>query len=194
MRMRFLLSTILLCAASVGAQELPSKPSPQVPAAQESKSSWCCIVPGMKPMIFERYEPPKQEMVWGGINGEKLLPVNSCAWCGRPISFRQAAFDKKALLMWGAATALAVADTETALRHRCFREGRCREGNPLLGNSRGQQYGVRMSFLGFAWMATAYLRKGDRAKNVGGFRHWWLLPIPYQVLPAIGIGRNAGRR
>ncbi len=91
--------------------------------------------------------------------------VNSCEFCGKPMSWKKAAFDSKALPLWLVAVGLAVADTEYTLSRPCIQDGTCTEWNPLLGTSRAQQYGVRMPVLAVAWFATSWLRKGRREEE-----------------------------
>lgn len=118
---------------------------------------------------------------------------NSCEFCGKPMSWKRAAFDQKALPLWLIAVGLAVADTEYTLSRPCFKSGACTEWNPLLGQTRAQQYGVRMPALAVAWLATSWLRKGDDKKNIGGMRHWYAFPMIYMGMPAAGLTANAIR-
>jgi hypothetical protein len=141
-------------------------------------------------------ETIRRDMVWRADaqrNQWVQTEANSCEFCGRPLSWKQAAFDKKALPMWLIATGLAVADTEYTLSRPCIKNGTCTEWNPLLGKSRTQQYGVRMPALALAWAATSWLRKGDSKKNIGGMRHWYLFPMIYMGMPAVGLTANAIR-
>lgn len=119
--------------------------------------------------------------------------ANSCEFCGKPMTWKQAAFDKKALPLWLITVGLSVADTEYTLSRPCFKSGDCREWNPLLGSTRAQQYGVRMPALALAWAATSWLRKGDEQKSIGGMRHWYLFPLVYMGMPAAGLAANAIR-
>jgi hypothetical protein len=118
---------------------------------------------------------------------------NSCEFCGKPMSWKKAAFDQKALPLWLIAVGLSVADTEYTLSRPCFKSGACTEWNPLLGHTRAQQYGVRMPALAVAWMAASWLRKGDDKKNIGGMRHWYAFPMIYMSMPAAGLTANAIR-
>ena len=149
-----------------------------------------------KRQILYGGEVIRRDMVWRADaqrNQWVQVEVNSCEWCGRPLSWKQAAFDKKALPMWLIATGLAVADTEYTLSRPCMKDGTCTEWNPLLGTSRAQHYGVRMPALAVAWLTTAWLRKGDSKKNIGGMRHWYLLPMIYMGMPAVGLAANSIR-
>lgn len=119
--------------------------------------------------------------------------TNSCEFCGKPMAWKRAAFDQKALPLWLVAVGLSVADTEYTLSRPCFKNGTCTEGNPLLGTTRAQQYGVRMPVLAAAWMATSWLRKGDKERSIGGMRHWYTLPLIYMGMPAAGLAANAIR-
>ena len=186
---------------------LPAKPEPRL--EEESSSTQVLLLPGepskrgsgnnlffyptwRKELLGDEPIPPG--MVWAPHKGGwEAREINSCFWCGRPMTFKEAAFDKKALLMWGSAVALAVADTERTLRGPCFQDRRCGEANPLLGESRKQQYGVRIPVLIGAWMGTAWLRKGDRSQRIGGMKPWWILPLAYQIPAAIGLILNSSR-
>ena len=140
-------------------------------------------------------DPVPPGMVWVPVkNGWQARELNSCFWCGRPMLFKEAAFDKKAILMWGAAIALSIADIEVTQNAPCFRSGTCREGNPLIGNSRASQYGIRLSAIFGAWMGTAYLRKGDRRFNMGGMKKWWIFPLLYQGGGITGLTANLSRK
>jgi hypothetical protein len=152
-------------------------------------------------------DAPKREILYGGESIRRgmvwradsqrnqwvQVEVNSCEWCGRPMTWKKAAFDKKALPLWLAAVGLAVADTEYTLSRPCIKEGTCTEWNPLLGKSRAQQYGVRMPALGLAWLGAAWLRKGDAHRNIGGMRHWYLFPVVYMAMPTAGLVANSIR-
>jgi hypothetical protein len=102
------------------------------------------------------------------------------------MTFKQAAFDKKASSMYLLGIALIVADVE--LGQRCREAGRCQEGNPLLGSgSRKMQYSIRLPALGVSWWADAMLRKGDKRVHMGGMKHWYVFPLVLQVGTTIGI-------
>jgi hypothetical protein len=119
--------------------------------------------------------------------------ANSCEFCGKPMSWKTAAFDKKALPLWLVAVGLSVADTEYTLSRPCIKDHTCTEWNPLLGKSRAQQYGVRLPALAVAGLATSWLRKGDEEKHIGGMRHWYAFPMIYMGMPAVGLTANAIR-
>ena len=119
-----------------------------------------------------------------------LEQVGSCFWCGEPMTFKQAAFDKKAISLWSLRTALAVADIEVTHRSACFRAGTCREGNPMLGQTRMQAYAVSGGMILGAWMLTSHLRAGNKAYRVGGAKYWWLIPVVHQATSVAGIVAN----
>lgn len=139
-----------------------------------------------------------RNMVWredSQRSGWVQVEVNSCEWCGRPMTWKQAAFDNKALPLWLVAAGLAVADTEYTLSRPCLKAGTCTEWNPMLGTTRAQQYGVRMPILAMAWLGTSWLRKGDSERNIGGWRqHWYALPVVFMSMPAAGLVANSVRR
>ena len=186
---------------------LPDKPEPRLPQDSSSKPRCWPSGPDGKGITCEGQSTlvtkPKElvggelipdGMVWVPNNGFwEAREMNSCEWCGRPLTFRQAAFDRKALVMWGAAVGLAVADTELAVSRPCFKAQTCGEGNPLLANGR-KQYAVRLPVLFAAWMGTAWLRKGDKSLKIGGMKHWYLFPLVYQGGPVAGIVANLARR
>ena len=182
--MKYLLWVSLLSAVSAGAQELPARPQP---------TSETLRVADLKhaPRLArgEVWVPIRH----GGKDVWEAREINSCEWCARPMPFRQAAFDRKAVFMWGSALGIAIASTEVTLSRPCIRQHTCRELNPLFGNSRGQQYGVRLPILFASWMGSAYLRKGNRDRQVGGMKHWWILPVAYQVMGSISITVDSGR-
>jgi hypothetical protein len=73
------------------------------------------------------------------------------------------------LLSFGLLTASTVADIETT--HSCIRSGSCREGNPLLGQSRPQAYAVSMSLNAFAFWASAEQKR--HGHGVAPFFIFW---------------------
>jgi hypothetical protein len=119
--------------------------------------------------------------------------INSCNFCSKPMTFRRAALDKKAIGMWAAAVALTVADIEVLASRPCISAGTCREGNPLLGQTRAQQYALRLPILAGAWIGTAWLRKGNQRLHIGGMEHWWVLPGIYQSTTTAAVAANLAR-
>jgi hypothetical protein len=113
--------------------------------------------------------------------------VNSCVWCGTPMTWKQAMFDKKASSMWALRSALVVADIEIAHHMLCFQAGTCRESNPLIGQTRLQGYSVGVGLTAFSWISDAWLRKGSRKYRIGGYTHWWIIPTIGDAASAIGI-------
>jgi hypothetical protein len=116
--------------------------------------------------------------------------VNSCAWCGAPMTWKKAMFDKKGSSMWALRSALMVADIEISHRAPCFRAGTCREGNPLLGQTRLQGYSVAAGLTAFAWIGDAWMRKGNSKYRVGGYKDWWFVPLLGDMTSAFGIFSN----
>jgi hypothetical protein len=112
--------------------------------------------------------------------------VNSCVWCGAPMTWKQSMFDRKSSSMWALHSALFVADIEITHHMPCFKAGTCRD-NPILGQSRLQAYSVGAGLNAIAWISEAYTRKGDRKWRVGGYRHWWIVPTAGDVFSVIGI-------
>ena len=119
--------------------------------------------------------------------------VNSCVWCGTPMTWKQAMFDRKATSMWALRSALAVTDIEITHHMPCFRAGTCRESNPLMGQTRLQSYSVAAGLTAFSWISDAWLRKGSRKYRIGGFRDWWIIPVTGYATSAVGIIANLAR-
>jgi hypothetical protein len=143
--------------------------------------------------------PIPSGMVWAPVrtsNGGKWIAreEGSCKWCARPMTFKQAALDKKALAWWLPRAGLMVADIEVTHHLACFQARTCSEANPLLGQTRAQGYAVAAGLTAVSWLGTAYLRKGDRAHHVGGLRSWWIVPLIGDAASAVGIAANLARR
>lgn len=182
--MKLALLAIALLAGSLHAQDLPLKPEPA------HLGQW--IRPGEMMgdfsddlIITDRKEDGRR--LW------HVERVGSCAWCGRPMDWKQAAFDGPAFAHWAVSAALAVTDIELSHRAPCFQSGRCREGNPLLGQSRAQAYAVTGALTGLEWLASAWFRKGDKANHVGGAKYWWLLPMIRDGWSIVGITNSLAR-
>ncbi len=174
---------LLLFVTAVHAQELDRRPDapttndPTVPIAFNT-------------LVQERIYPNTiipDGMVW--VSRGKVWhaeELNSCEWCGRPMTFKHAAFDKKMSSVFLLEVALTVTDIEVG--QACIKTGRCREGNPLLGGgSRSMQYGIRLPSIVAAWMDSAWARKGDQRLHIGGLKHWYVLPLIMHAESAIGI-------
>jgi hypothetical protein len=119
--------------------------------------------------------------------------VNSCAWCGAPLTWKQSMFDRKALSMWVLRSALVVADIEITHHMPCFQAGTCKESNPLVGQTRLQGYSVAAGLTAFTWIGDAWLRKGNRTYRIGGSKYWWIIPIIGDATSAVGILSNLAR-
>jgi hypothetical protein len=182
----YLLTASLLLPTAALAQSPPQPGQVDPPAS----------VDAAKRQLLYGGETIRRGMVWRADaqrNQWVQAETNSCEFCGKPMSWKKAAFDKKALPLWLIAVGLSVADTEYTLSRPCIKNGTCTEWNPLLGTSRAQQYGVRMPALAAAWLATSWLRKGDEKKNIGGMRHWYMFPMIYMGMPSAGLAANAIR-
>jgi hypothetical protein len=116
--------------------------------------------------------------------------VDSCVWCGAPMTWKQAMFDKKGSSMWALRSALMVANIEITHHMPCFQARTCRESNPLLGQTRLQGYSVAAGLTAFSWIGDAWLRKGSREYRIGGYRHWWIVPTVGYAASALGIITN----
>jgi hypothetical protein len=150
--------------------------------------------PVLHPAWLTGAEPIPRGMVWVPTgNYWTAREISSCNWCRKPMTFRRAALDKKAIGMWAAAVAATVADIEVLASRPCINAGRCREANPLLGQTRTQQYALRLPVLAGAWIGTAWLRKGDQRLHIGGMKRWWILPLLYQATSSAGVAANLAR-
>ncbi len=84
--------------------------------------------------------------------------------------------DKKFWLAVGTVVALTVADVE--LTQHCIRNRTCREGNPLLGQSRGRAYGVNAAILVPMTIVSYHLKKNqDMNRRKKGDIRWWVIPV-----------------
>jgi hypothetical protein len=119
--------------------------------------------------------------------------LNSCAWCGTPMTWKQSMFDRKSSSMWVLRSALAVADIEITHHSPCFKAGTCTEANPLIGRTRLQGYSVAAGLTAFGWVGGGWLRKGSREYHIGGYRHWWIIPMLGDAASAVGIIANLAR-
>ena len=173
---------VLVFAATVHAQELDRRPD--APKSNNFTNSGPSNILVQKLLYPET--PIPAGMVWvprGDVwHAEEL---NSCEWCGRPRTWKQAAFDRKMSSMFLAEIALTVTDVE--LGQRCLKAGACKEGNPLLGGGRTLQYSIRLPIIAVVWADSAWGRKGDKRLNVGGLKHWYVLPLIMHAEAAIGI-------
>jgi hypothetical protein len=138
-------------------------------------------------------------MVWTEGRGANrflyvLREANDCPWCAPPMTFKQAAFDKKMVFLQLAAWSASVADIEYAHSKACVQNGTCAEGNPILRSTRRSvQYGIRFPVLFGAWMGEAYLRKGNKRLNVGGLKWWKVFPLLYAGASTTSVIINASR-
>lgn len=181
---------ILVVAPTTLAQDIHHRPAPLATNDLTSTPPISSLGQGQ---IFKSTFIP-DGMVWAPAGkGWHAREVNSCEWCGRPMSFKEAAFDKKMTSMWLLEIALSVSDIE--LGQACLRAGKCKEGNPLLGTgSRPMEYGIRLPSIAAGWLSTAMLRKGDRDYHVGGMKHWYVIPMIEQTLSTIGLISGAAHR
>ncbi len=117
---------------------LHRRPAESEPAGDETP-----VPPALHPERLTGAERIPRGMVWVPTGNQwTAREDNSCNWCGKPMTFRRAALDKKAIGMWATALALTVADVEALGSRRCINAGTCREGNPFLGQTRTQQYAL----------------------------------------------------
>jgi hypothetical protein len=167
--------------SKVNAQPLPDKPQPIAREGQwiSAGEEW----PQFSDDLVMVARKNDGRMMW------HVEKVNSCAWCGAPMTWKQAMFDRKSSSMWALRSALIVTDVEITHHMPCFRAGTCRD-NPILGESRLQAYSVGAALTAIAWISEAHARKGDRNWRVGGYRNWWIVPTVGYAFSAIGIITN----
>jgi hypothetical protein len=166
-------------------QPLPDKPQPV--AHEDQWFAGGGPVPQLSNDLVMVAEKNDGRLMW------HIKKINSCIWCGAPMTWKQAAFDRHALPMWALRSALMVADIEITHHLPCFQAGRCGEENPLLGKSRAQGYTVASALTVVPWIITTYLRKGDKTYRIGGYRHWWIVPAIGDASSAVGIIANLAR-
>jgi hypothetical protein len=181
----------LLFGATIHAQDMPRRSD-----EPKMNDSTAPIAPGT--LFQERIymnTPIPDGMVWVPQDKDTVWhaeELNSCEFCAKPTTFKQAAFDKKMSSMWLLEIALTVTDVE--LGQACLRAGRCKEGNPLMGSgSRSRQYSIRLPVIAGVWMGTAWLRKGDKSYHIGGMKHWYVLPLLYHAASTIGVATGIRR-
>jgi hypothetical protein len=174
---------LLLFATAVHAQELDRRSD-----APKTNNATVPIAPiPLRQKLLYPNTPIPDGMVWKS-RGElwHAEELNSCEWCGKPMTFKHAAFDKKMSFVFLVEIALSVADVE--LGQSCLKTGRCREGNPILGGgSRSMQYSIRLPTIAVMWINSAWARKGDKRINVGGLRHWYIVPLIMHAEAAVGV-------
>jgi hypothetical protein len=182
----------LLFVATIHAQDMPRRPD--APNTNDPTASRAPDMLWQRGVDMNTSIP--DGMVWVPRDHNRLWhaeELNSCEFCAKPITFKQAALDKKMSSMWLLEIAVTVADVE--LGQACLKAGRCKEGNPILGSgSRLRQYSIRLPVSVGAWMGTAWLRKGDKSRHIGGMRHWYLFPILYQSAATLGVVAGAMHR
>jgi hypothetical protein len=97
------------------------------------------------------------------------------------MTFKSAAFDKKADIMWGSALALGAAAATIYSVVPCGSQIPCTWGRYTV-RALPLRVTLPLELLptSGAWMATSnYLRKGDKKRHIGGVKDWWLMPIVY---------------
>ena len=205
MRIATLLCAVLLCAGSAWGQS-PSREASAIPELQrrsdlpakpESRIGYLGQfiaegepmpeIPANLVMVPQRHDGREQ---W------HLEEVNTCFWCGEPMSFKEAMTDPPMLRWLAVRTALAVADIEVTHHSPCFQAGDCREGNPLLGQTRAQAYSVNGGVIFGSWLIAAHLHKGDKAHRMGGLKAGMLkwVWLAHGAGSVAGIVANLARR
>jgi hypothetical protein len=170
---------LLLFVTTAQAQNLPSKPKSQW---MNDPLSPVTIGPLVRTRIDAQTFIP-DGMVWWKHGGYWYArDEDSCGGCGKPLTFRQAALDKKALAVMGLEIGLEVGDIFSI--RRCDNRGYCREGvAPFLGDgSFKKQMALKMPIAAFTWISMAYSRKGDKSLHMGGSKSWWYIPVLYEAI------------
>ena len=111
-------------------------------------------------IIDERRTYPEGNGKPCAVLGGRLYFSDALALSQHSKSWSAAATSPGMLLAVGLLTAATVADIETT--QSCIKTGTCKEGNPLMGQSRAQQYSVGMSINAFAFWATAEQKRHGR--------------------------------
>src|ERR1700676_1525544 len=112
---------VLVCSVTARGQDLPDKPHPRSVTYYDPESRNYTLGPLVKDLLYPD-TPIPDGMVWQGKDSLWFARnVNSCARCGPPMTFEQAAFDRKSLGMWGLTFALQTIGSATRGRSKCFR-------------------------------------------------------------------------
>ena|SRR6266853_568352 len=191
-----LISTVLLFLflGSAQAQDLPSRPVSQWTNDPQSPITYGLLV--RERIDANSYIP--EGMVWYRDRGAWFArDQGSCGMCGKPMTFRQAVFDKKATAMWGLAISLQIVNAR--LNNICLRKGACGEGIPFLGRasfilgsgSFNKQMSIKVPLTVLSWVLTAKTRSGNRALHVGGWKDWWIVPVINQAASTTAIIANS---
>lgn len=175
----------LLLATSLHAQSLPDKPLPEVKLGD-------LIAPGA-PMGDVPDGLVLDDVKEDGKRVWQAKKVGTCNWCGEPMTVRHAMFDKRASSMWILRTALMVTDIELSHHSPCFIAHTCKEGNPLLGQTRAQAYAVTMALDGLTWYGDGWMRAGSKKYRVGGLKLWWIVPLIGEAGSTVGIVSTLAR-
>jgi hypothetical protein len=139
------------------AQPLPDKPQPIAHEGQWIATGEQLPLFHDDLVITERKEDG--HLMW------QVERVDSCTWCGKPMTWKQAAFDRKAISLWGLRIAMEVTDIEITHHAPCFLASTCRED----------------------------ARKGSKTYHVGGYRKWFIIPVIGQASSVVGIIANLAR-
>lgn len=177
------IAALPLAEPTARAASLPEKPEPAAAEGQWIGTGEVWDIPDDLVIVAMKHEG---HLLW------HVQKVNSCESCGEPLTWKQAMFDKQASSVWAVHTALMIADIETTHRMPCFEAGTCREGNPLLGQSRAQAYAVSSVVSAGVWIGTAWLRKGSKKYRIGGYKSWWIVPVIGDALSVADIAVHAG--
>lgn len=182
---------LLLFVATAQAQNLPSKPVS--PGMNDPLSPVWLGPPARRHVDSNTFIP--DGMVWWKHGGYWYArDEDSCDKCGKPLTFRQAALDKRAIALLGLEVGLQVGDI-LAIR-RCDFRGYCREGAaPFLGDgSFKKQMALKMPIATLIWIGTMYARKGDTSRHIGGSKSWWHLPVLYDAISTATIIANLNQQ
>jgi len=173
------------CLAQQSNAFLPSAPKPEfnVPVVDPDPG----VHAEIRRTVYNGNEWLRDGYVWHAtqisIDGRKQYvwqqsKIDSCDWCGRPMTFKHAMFDKPALIIWGSLIAANVAHIEYDKHQACVVQQTCIESNFLYGRnpSRLRYYSISLSALTADWMITAKVRKGNKRLHIGGLSVWYIMP------------------
>ena len=120
--------------------------------------------------------------------------VKPCGDCSGPMTFRQAAFDRKAIALWGATFALTGFEAATVTSGECVNGAaiiggslKCTPGSPVrYVSDRNTVLAMKVPLVTAGWLLTAWQRKGEA--NHPGWKKWWLVPVMLQAGSLANIG------
>jgi hypothetical protein len=126
---------------------------------------------------------------------DRTLHLMGMDWAGRRIP--KGMSEKKYWFVSLASVALTVADVETT--QACIRAHTCREGNPLMGQTRAQEYAVSLTvpLIGL-WYQRKFYDEDHVRKRFGIVKRrefaWWSVPLTVSVWHTMGLWSGLSAR